>query len=65
MSPLPSHATASAGLRVLVSWLLAFGVIDVVCLGPVSLPPGLCPLGLVDVMCLGLSPSSRTGIALG
>ena len=45
-------------LRALVSWLLAIRVLDIVCLGPVSLPPfGFCIAGLLDVVCLG--PVSR------
>ena len=49
----PRLAAVSAGLRALVSWLLAFCVIDIVCLGPVSLPLfGFRLAGLID-MCLG------------
>ena len=58
MSPHPSLAAVSAGLRALVSWLLAFGLIDVVCLGPVSLFPGLSSFGWFNVVCLGLSSAS-------
>ena len=53
MSPPASLATVSAGLPTLDSWLLAIGLIDVVCLEPVSLFPGLYPFGLIDVVCLG------------
>ena len=58
MSPPPGLAAVSVGLPALDSCLLAFGLIDVVCLGPVFLFPGLAFLGWIDVVCLGLSSSS-------
>ena len=58
LSPHPGLAAVSAGMRTLVSWLLAIRVIDVVCLGPVSLPLfGFRIAGLLDIVCLG--PVSR------
>ena len=41
MSPPPAVAAVSVGLPALDSGLLAFGLIDVMCLGPVSLIPGI------------------------
>ena len=58
MSPPPCLAGVSVGLLALDSCLLAFGLIDVVCLGPVSLFPGLSPFRWIDIVCLGLSSSS-------
>ena len=52
MSSPPGLAAVSVGFPALDSWLLAFGLIDVVCLGPVSLFPVLSPFGLIDVVCL-------------
>ena len=55
MSPHPSLAAVSAGIRAFDSWFLAFGLIDVVCLGPVSLSLGFCPFGLIDVCLVPVS----------
>ena len=58
LPPHPGLAAVSAGLCALVSWLLAIRGLDVVCLGPVSLPPfGFRIAGLLDIVCLG--PVSR------
>ena len=58
LPPHPGLPAVSAGLRAFVSWLVAIQVLDVVCFGPVSLPPfGFRIAGLLDVVCLG--PVSR------
>ena len=53
LPPHPGLAAVSAGLRALVSWLLAIRLLDVVCLGPISLPPfgfRIAGLPLVDLI---------------
>ena len=53
MSPPPCLTAVLVGLPALDSCLLVFGLVDVVCPGPVSLFPGLSPFVLIDVVCLG------------